>query len=109
MLQLLLYALPSQRVQKTNLLPTGMVIASNNNHRRLLPTECFGPPTQSILGYRTEPSFLSNQCSSCERGALPFGVRRLDAALLATRAGSRRLLFPSRNRLTYDSSLNSHP
>src|SRR6185437_1114530 len=61
MLQLFLYALPSQRVQKTNLLPTGVVIASNNNHRRLLPTEGFGPPTQSILGYRTETSFLSNQ------------------------------------------------
>src|SRR2546426_11480539 len=61
MLQLLFPGLPSDRVQPTNLLPTGVIITSNNHHRRLLPTECFGPPTKSILGSRTEPSLLSNQ------------------------------------------------
>src|SRR3989442_1155621 len=66
MLQLFFSRLARGRVQPTNLLPTGVVITSNKHHRRLLPTESFGPPTRSLLGYRTEPSFLSNQ---------PFGLR----------------------------------
>src|SRR2546428_12028475 len=66
MLQLFFSRLARGRVQPTNLLPTGVVITSNKHHRRLLPTESFGPPTRSLLGYRTEPSFLSNQ---------PFGFK----------------------------------
>src|SRR5258708_35408057 len=68
-LQLLLVRLPGLRVHPTNLLPTGVVINSNNIHRRLLPTDRFGPPTRSILGYRTEPSLLSNQPSGWEGGS----------------------------------------
>jgi hypothetical protein len=45
----------------TNLLPTGVVIASYNPHRRLLPTDSFGPPNRRIPATRTEPSLLSNQ------------------------------------------------
>src|SRR5437867_9544480 len=67
-LQLLLSRLTCNRVQPTNLLPTRVIITSNKHHRRLLPTESFGPPTRSLLGYRTEPSFLSNQsCPSLAR------------------------------------------
>src|SRR5580704_9031542 len=65
-LQLLFSRLSRDRVHPTNLLPTGMVITSNNHHRRLLPTVCFGPPNRSIPGYerslRSYPikhSFLS--------------------------------------------------
>src|SRR6266446_7155932 len=39
MLQLLFSRLSSDRVQPTNLLPTGVVITSNKHHRRLLSTE----------------------------------------------------------------------
>src|ERR1700674_1081292 len=39
MLQLLFSRLSSDRVQPTNLLPTGVVITSNKDHRRLLSTE----------------------------------------------------------------------
>src|SRR5260370_41631939 len=39
MLQLLFPGFPRRRVQPTNLLPTGVVITSNNHHRRLLSTE----------------------------------------------------------------------
>src|SRR5580704_11766610 len=51
MLQLPFSRLSSDRVYPTNLLPTGVIITSYNHHRRLLPTECFGPPNRSILGY----------------------------------------------------------
>src|SRR6266436_2592242 len=61
MLQLLFSGLSSGCVYPTNLLPTGVVITSNNHHRRLLPTDSFGPPNRSIPVMRTEPSFLSNQ------------------------------------------------
>src|SRR4029077_12679167 len=50
-LQLPFLGLPSDRVYPTNLLPTGVVITSNDHHRRLLPADRFGPPTRSILGY----------------------------------------------------------
>src|SRR5260370_14947649 len=66
MLQLLFSGLSSGCVYPTNLLPTGVVITSNNHHRRLLPTNSFGPPNRSIPVMRTEPSFLSNQ---------PFGFK----------------------------------
>src|SRR3984885_16216885 len=78
MLQLLLALLSRHRVQPTNLLPTGMVIASYNHHRRLLPTESFGSPNRSILGYRTEPSLLSNQLGLPNRTA-PHFVGGFDA------------------------------
>src|SRR5258708_30571486 len=61
MLQLLFSGLSSGCVYPTNLLPTGVVITSNNHHRRLLPTDSFGPPNRRIPVMRTEPSFLSNQ------------------------------------------------
>src|SRR5258708_11061488 len=51
MLQLFFSRLARGRVQPTNLLPTGVVITSNKHHRRLLPTESFGPPTRSLLRY----------------------------------------------------------
>jgi hypothetical protein len=54
---------PQRCVQPTNLLPTRVVITSNNHHRRLLPTERFGPPTRSILGYeRSLRSYPINPC-----------------------------------------------
>src|SRR6266849_3986517 len=59
--QLFLLRFPCGCFHPTNLLPTGVIITSNKHHRRLLPTECFGPPTKSILGSRMEPSLLSNQ------------------------------------------------
>src|SRR6266404_4207206 len=61
MLQLPLARLSRRRVQPTNLLPTGVIITSNNHHRRLLPTDSFGPPNRSIPAMRTEPSLLCNQ------------------------------------------------
>jgi len=43
-----------------------VIITSNNHHRRLLPTECFGPPNRSILGYdrslRSYPINLRSRC-----------------------------------------------
>ena len=48
MLQLLFSRLSRACLQPTNLLPAGMIIASYNQHRRLLPTDSFGPPTRSI-------------------------------------------------------------
>src|ERR1700682_6474983 len=51
MLQFSLFRLPSRRVQPTNLLPTRVVITSNNPHRRLLLTDSFGSPNRSLLGY----------------------------------------------------------
>src|SRR5207248_10269612 len=38
---------PRRRLQPTNLLPTRVIIASYNQHRRLLPTDSFGPPTEA--------------------------------------------------------------
>src|SRR5882672_2946477 len=77
MLQLLFLRLPSDCVHPRNLLPTGVVITSNKHHRRLLPAESFGPPTRSLLGYRTEPSLLSNQSLRVDwiRAKAPFGSR----------------------------------
>src|SRR2546428_4803767 len=94
MLQLFFSRLARGRVQPTNLLPTGVVITSNKHHRRLLPTESFGPPTRSLLGYRTEPSFLSNQSN---RGALFFLVPKVSPAIqnagfAGLRAGNSRHL-----------------
>src|SRR5207248_8904062 len=61
MLKFLFSRLPRRRLQPTNLLPTRVIIASYNQHRRLLPTDSFGPPNRSIPVTRTEPSLLSNQ------------------------------------------------
>src|SRR6266404_5653860 len=69
MLQLPLARLSRRRVQPTNLLPTGVIITSNNHHRRLLPTDSFGPPNRSIPAMRTEPSLLCNQSSVYEGGS----------------------------------------
>src|SRR5690349_13485328 len=48
MLQLSLTRLSCLLLQPTNLLPTGVIITSYNQHRRLLPTDSFGPPNRSI-------------------------------------------------------------
>src|ERR1700691_4144009 len=61
MFQFLFGGLPSRRVQPTNLLPTGVVITSNNHHRRLLPAQCFGPPTQAYSA--TNGAFVLIQSS----------------------------------------------
>src|SRR3989442_7732819 len=58
MLQLFLLRLPGNRVQPTNLLPTGVVITSNNHHRRLLPTE-FASVLQPEAYSATERSLRS--------------------------------------------------
>src|SRR5713101_1803078 len=82
--QLFLLRLPRGCLHPTNLLPTGVVITSNNHHRRLLPTECFGPPTKSILGSRMEPSLLSNQAFGLNAAGFDFSY----AISLAPRSGS---------------------
>src|SRR5258708_3124584 len=48
-------------IHPRNLLPTGVKITSNKNHRRLLPLRELRSSTKSLLGLRTEPSRLSNQ------------------------------------------------
>src|SRR5580704_1831376 len=50
MLQLPLARLTCQRIYPTNLLPAGVIITSNNNHRRLLPTDSFGSPQTEAYG-----------------------------------------------------------
>jgi len=51
-----------------------VVIASYNPHRRLLPTDSFGPPNRSIPATRTEPSLLSNQGLILKPGPLLFSA-----------------------------------
>src|SRR5208283_552130 len=72
MLQLPFSRLSCCCVQPTNLLPTGVKITSNEDHRRLLPTDSFGSPNRSILGYRTEPSLLCNQYAGFACGLLGY-------------------------------------
>src|SRR5580704_5989341 len=74
MLQLPLARLTCQRIYPTNLLPAGVIITSNNNHRRLLPTDSFGSPQTEAYGcewslrpYRGAPSvslYFHGNCRS---------------------------------------------
>src|SRR6266849_914197 len=70
MLQLLFSRLSSDRVQPTNLLPTGVVITSNKDHRRLLSTELLRssnqkhtrPPIGAFALIQSNPSCLVEWC-----------------------------------------------
>src|SRR5882672_3552407 len=72
MVQLYFSRLPRRRFHPTNLLPTRVVITSNDPHRRLLPADSFGPPNRSIPAQRTEASFLSNQPCVFQGAGLDF-------------------------------------
>src|SRR6266852_3035366 len=62
MYQFLLADLPGRFVKPRNLLPTGVKIASNKHHRRLLlPSQASWSSNYRVPGIETEPSFLSNQ------------------------------------------------
>src|SRR5260370_32620572 len=62
MYQFLLADLPGRFVKPRNLLPTGVKIASNKHHRRLLlPSQASWSSNYRVPGIETEPSLLSNQ------------------------------------------------
>src|SRR5260370_41811778 len=62
MYQFLLADLPGRFVKPRNLLPTGVKIASNKHHRRLLlPSHASWSSNYRVPGIETEPSLLSNQ------------------------------------------------
>src|SRR6266581_3582121 len=91
MLQLFLLGLPGNRVQPTNLLPTGVVITSNNHHRRLLPTEsasvlqpeAYSATERSLRSYPINPF-----CSFCRKGGTASRALRP-----CRRAGFRQPLY----------------
>ena len=73
-----------------NLLPTGVKITSNKNHRRLLPLRELRSSTKSLLGLRLEPSLLSNQSFRSSQG---WGL-----VLALPRARALAPLTPTRSR-----------
>jgi hypothetical protein len=74
--QLLLLRFPRNRVHPTNVLPTRMKITSNNQHRRLLPSQILGPPTKEYrVRERSLRSYPINFCVCARRGRYKNGAK----------------------------------
>src|SRR6266850_8377726 len=91
MLQFLFSGLSRHRIQPTNLLPTGVVITSNNHHRRLLSTELLRSSNQK----HTRPPV----------GAFAL-IQSILAPLFHPRVGNLTLTLKSFNDLRFHSNAN---
>jgi len=87
-----------------------VVIASYNPHRRLLPTDSFGPPNRSIPATRTEPSLLSNQGSLFEPGSFSWGLLPFPPLSNSSHhlRPNKRLRYALRNYWTSKQQIGNH-